>query len=156
MKHAVALLLFCYAIVAITSCKKKEKDEMDTSTATQKTLKAGKWQVVAATMTVNYNGKDTTADVYPEIDECEKDDFIIFSDNSKLTLDQNGIACPGYPQITNYKWGLLDNDTRIYIIDANPDTFGLEVSSTEMKLKHNGLNSQGDTIWHVRTLKNIN
>lgn len=42
------------------------------------TLLNGKWQMIAYTGSATYMGKDTTADLYALMQQCDKDDFILF------------------------------------------------------------------------------
>ena len=90
----------------------------------------GKWQLTARTATTQYRGKDTTADLYADMDDCEKDDFVQFASDGTVTRDENAVKCTGNPQSSTMTWKLMDNDTKIAIYDNNPDTLGLEVSST--------------------------
>jgi hypothetical protein len=100
-------------------------------------------------------GKDSTLDMYALLKECEKDDFVTFADNGITTADENTNVCSGHSQIGTFPWALLNNDTKLALVDNNPDTFDLEINNTQMKLKKITKNSSGDPMTWLITLKNI-
>ncbi|MBS1780274.1 MAG: lipocalin family protein [Bacteroidetes bacterium] len=119
-------------------------------------LVAGKWQMIAGTATTKYMGKDTTVDVYAETDDCDKDDFILFASNGTGTIDENTNKCADDQQVESFTWALLNNNTRLAVVDSNPDTMDVqELTATEMKLKEVSNNSSGTPIITVVTYKNI-
>lgn len=157
----VLTLLCC--ITLFVACSKSEPDSdtspasnnTDNLSATGKLLVAGKWQLIASTANTQYQGKDTTADLFAEMEDCEKDDFIQFVADGTVVRDENTNRCAGNPQSATMTWKLMDNDTNIAIYDNNPDTLGLEVSSTEMKFAQIKPNSSGLSIHYLDTYKNI-
>jgi hypothetical protein len=164
MKLIHTLVAICCFTILLAACKKEENNNNSNnnnnnnpapSTKAQ-LLIDGKWQMSASTATVNYMGKDTTVDYYAtEVEDCEKDNFILFAANGTCTQDENTNKCSGKPQLTAANWALLDNDSRIALVDSNPDTFDVEITSTEWKLKWTGKNSSGTPIYNVETYKNI-
>jgi hypothetical protein len=145
----------CCGVIFLSSCKKDEKDNSNTSVQKQ-TLVAGKWQMSAGTATTNYMGKDTTIDIYSLQDECDKDDFILFAITGTGTIDENINKCAGDQQIENFTWVLLNSDTRLALIDSNPDTTDIvEITSLQLKLKQTKPNSSGTPVTTIRTYKNI-
>ncbi len=155
-------LTVCCVSVIFAACKKDDNNNgtnnsgNNNSSATQKSLVAGKWQQSAGTATVTYKGKDTTLDVYKEMDDCDKDDFILFADNGTGTIDENANKCSDDLQVENFKWALLNNDTRLALVDSNPDTFDVvTMTGTEMKLKLVKPNSSGQPVTTINTYKNI-
>ena len=99
---------------------------------------------------------DTTLDVYKGMDECDKDDFILFADNGTGTIDENANKCSDDQQVGSFKWALLANDTRLALVDSNPDTFDVvTMTGTEMKLKIVKPNSSGQPVTTINTYKNI-
>ncbi|MCB9046069.1 MAG: lipocalin family protein [Chitinophagales bacterium] len=158
------LTLLC-GIALFAACTKsetdKEPDPASSSTSTDnlsavgKLLVAGKWQLTASTATAQYNGKDTTADLYADMDDCEKDDFIQFAADGTVTRDENTNKCTGHPQSATMTWKLMDNDTRIAIYDNNPDTMGLEVTTAQMKFTLTQPNSSNVPVTYVDIYKNI-
>jgi hypothetical protein len=101
-------------------------------------------------------GKDTTVDLYAvDMDECDKDDFVLFITDGKGTIDENTNKCTDDNQVENFTWALLNSDSRLALVDSNPDTFDVEITSAQFKIKFTGLNNSGDTIYYVDTYKNI-
>ena len=94
-------------------------------------------------------------DVYKEMDACDKDDFILFASDGKGIIDENTNKCADDQQIENFKWALLNDDSKIAIIDSNPDTMEVEITATEMKLKTTKPNSSGTPVTSRQTYKNI-
>lgn len=149
---------FC-SLLLFTACNKTEPNNNDNNNNNLSTvgqfLVAGKWQVTARTATTQHNGKDTTADLYAEMDDCEKDDFVEFVSDGKVVRDENANKCSGNPQNSTFTWKLMDNDTQIAIYDSNPDTLGLEVSGAQMKFTQTKLNTSGVPINYLEVYKNI-
>ncbi len=119
-------------------------------------LLAGKWVITASTATTNYMGKDTILDFYIAMDICEKDDVMTFAGNGTATMDEGANKCSWDNQIETATWVLLDNNTKIAIADSNPDTMGLDISNTQLKLTLTKPNSSGTPVTYVSTYKNIN
>ncbi len=141
-------------LVLFAACKKESNESAMLSPVGQM-LVAGIWQQSGSIATVNYMGRDTTIDTYSQMDECDKDDFIIFSADGKVSIDENTNKCPDDQQIETVNWTLQDNDTKILLADDNPDTYDLEISDTEMKLKITKPNSSGAPVLYVDIYKNI-
>jgi hypothetical protein len=162
MKLNGLFVAICCGILLFAACKKSDdnKDNSNTTTTTPqsaiaKLLEAGKWEMSAETATLNYMGKDTTIDVYKDLQACEKDDFVLFIDNGTSTKDENTNVCTGKPQVMTITWALLNNDTRLALVDSNPDTFDLDLSSTQMKIKQTKPNSSNVPVTYLFTYKNI-
>jgi len=150
-------------LVFLAACTKSDNNNNtsnnngnnNTSTPSQ-LLIAGKWQIVASTATTNYKGKDTTIDLYAAMNDCDKDDFILFANNGSGTIDENTNKCADDQQIETFTWALLNNDTRLALVDSNPDTVDVQsLTATEMKLKMTKPNSSGVDIITTQTLKNF-
>lgn len=119
-------------------------------------LVAGKWQPSAHIATATYMGKDTTVDYFVDMDECDKDDFIQFADDGTGNIDENTNKCAHDNQVENFTWALLDNDTRLALVDSNPDTFDIvELTTAQLKFKINWTNSSGTPVTEIFTYKNI-
>lgn len=154
----IITFLYCCLLLSV-GCKKaedKKEDETAKLSAMGKLLVAGKWQMTTSTATATYMGKDTTVDLYSQMPECDKDDFILFAANGTTTIDENTNKCPDDNQVEHATWALLNNDTKMALVDSNPDTFDVEISSAEWKIKAMGTNSSGDPITFRYTYKNIN
>jgi hypothetical protein len=155
MKTTVILAFLCCSLFLFAACKKKDNDNNSGFTRAQ-TLEAGKWQLSSYTGTVNYMGQDTTADFYSQMADCDKDDFLLFAADGTGTLDENTNKCANDPQIEHFGWILLDNDTRLLLIDSNPDTFDVaELTNTQMVLRLVKPNSSGVPVTFISTYKNI-
>lgn len=149
MKPSRTLAALGAGLLLLAACK-KENDS-----AVKKLLMDGRWQVTASTATTRYNGRDTTIDLFSTWEECEKDDFVEFKSNGKAIHDDGPNRCPEDPQVGTGKYTLLDNDTRIAIIDDNPDTFALQVTPAELTISKTAPNSAGTIFHFVETYKNI-
>lgn len=159
MKLRKTFIIVCCSTTLFAACKKTEDKNDDnnnnSSSTIRQTLLGGKWQEIAQTVTVNYMGKDTSMDMHAQLKECEKDDFVTFADNGITTKDENTNVCAGNPQTVGFPWALLNNDTKLALVDNNPDTFDLVINNTQMKLKKINKNSSGDPVTWLITLKNI-
>lgn len=160
MKLRQVLIAVSSAVILFAACKKSEEEKTPTNNAPTPSAIAqklidGKWQITADVGTTNYHGVDTTVDFYMDMEDCEKDNFMTFAADGVCTEDQNTNKCSGAPQTESGTYKLLDNDTRIAIYDKNPDTFDLEISSTQMKWKYNWKSSGGNIVYETLTLKNI-
>jgi hypothetical protein len=157
MKLTGTFVAICCGVALFAACKKDNSNSNNNNnpSATAQTLEAGKWQLTAAVATLNYMGKDTSEDEYSKKDACEKDNFLIFASNGTVTVDEGANKCSGHSQTSTFPWALLDNDTRLALVDSNPDTVNLEITSTQMKLKLTAPNSSGDPVTYVETYKNI-
>lgn len=156
MKLTGMFIAVCCAMVLFAACeKKKEDDNTNKLSARAQLLVAGKWQPSASTATITYMGKDSTMDLYSQWDECDKDDFVVFTDDGKGTIDENTNKCSDDQQVEHFSWVLLNNDTKLALIDSNPDTFDVEISSTQIKLKMVTPNSSGTPVTYNDTYKNI-
>ncbi len=154
------VLLFSLSLLVV-ACSKTNNDDGDDNTAPEPTsvieqqLVAARWQLVAETATATYNGKDTTADLYADLDSCEKDDYIEFSSTGTVTRYEHINRCSGNPASSTFTWKLIDSDKKIAIYDSNPDTFDLEISSNQMKFTDVKLNSSGVPVTYISTYQNI-
>jgi hypothetical protein len=153
MKATSVFIVVCWLLTDVMACK---KDGNDSNTSPQQQmLVAGKWQMSAYTATINYLGIDSTADLYSQMDQCDKDDFTLFFASGTATLDENADKCPGDAQIETATWALLNNNTELVITDSNPDTMALDINSLQMKLTQVKPNSSGTPVTRVWTFKNI-
>lgn len=108
MKRFYVYILICLGFVL--GCK---KDKNNSPTAEK--LKAGLWQISASTITLNYNGKDTSMDYYSGWRACEQDDLTKFDDDGKGTTNENTDKCPEDEQVGHFNWELTDNNTKLKI-----------------------------------------
>lgn len=157
MKFTPAVITLYCGIALFAACKKTDDtdNKNNNTSAARQALEAGKWQMIAGTATINYMGKDTSIDIYSQMDECDKDDFMQFAADGKATMDENTNKCPDDAQVETATYALLNNDTKLAIVDSNPDTFDLEISTTQMKLKITKPNTSGTPVTTIQTYKNI-
>lgn len=162
MKLTGRITALCCGLTLLAACTKSEDNPGNNNNNSNlsdkgKLLVAGKWQPSAHMGTATYMGKDTTFDYFPEMDQCEKDDFVQFADDGTGTIDENTNKCAHDNQVENFTWALLDNDTRLALVDSNPDTFDIvELTTEHLKFKTVWTNSSGIPITDVYTYKNIN
>lgn len=147
----VALYIALCGWCLFAACKKSENND----SAEKKLLVAGKWLLSASTATTILSGMSFTTDLYATMDTCEKDNTITYAGNEFATVDEGANICPGKPQTASGRWFLLDNNTKIAIMDSNPDTMTLEISSVQMKLTIVKPNSSGTPVTFINTYKNI-
>lgn len=150
MKPGALLFTACCFAALFASCTKRAY-----KTEKAKLLEDGKWQLTAQTASISYMGVDTTIDMYAELKDCEKDDYVTFSKKGKATKDEGAATCSGRSQTATIKWELRNNDSQLYLEDDNPDTYDLEISASLMKLKIVKPNSSGVPITYLHTYKNI-
>lgn len=140
-------------------CKKDKNNSV-----TGNKLKAGRWQISAASLTTGYNGKDTTIDYYSGWLACEQDDYIEFGDKGMGTSNENSNKCPEDAQVTDFEWELQDNDSKLKITltgGAKIRSTGsstavsdiVEIASTHLKLKHTEVKN-GQSAVIIETYKN--
>ncbi len=154
MKLSNTFAVLCCSLVMMAACKKSTNDD-DNKSATQKMLEAGKWQQSAQIASVNHMGVDTTIDLYAELDACEKDDFVLFAGNGTAVKDENTDKCAGSAQTVTILWALLDNDTRLALVDSNPDTFDVAITASQMTLTIIKPNTSGEPVTYMSTYQNI-
>jgi hypothetical protein len=145
-------LLFVFAL--IVSCSKS--DNNSPLSEKEKKLVAGEWQISGYTAKTTYMGQDTIIDLYPSMAACEKDNVVRFQSNGTGTEDEKTNVCNGEPQIGNFTWVLLNNETRLALVDGNPDTFDVvQISDAQWKFKKTNLNTSGQTVTLTWTYQNI-
>ena len=95
MKPFYISTIFCVAIILlITACTKTEDKKEEPMSARKQLLVNGKWQIAGSTVTVKYNGKDTTLDMYSGWRACEQDDYSIFNTDGTGVANDGPDKCP--------------------------------------------------------------
>lgn len=158
MKLVNVIISVVCSTAVFMACKKS-----DNSSPVAKKLQAGKWQISASTVTINYKGKDTTMDLYSGWRPCEQDDLIYFESGGKGGQNENTNKCPEDNQSGQFSWELQNNDTRLKITitgvfqSTNSNTITseiLEITDTHLKLKYmDTVNSTPGII--IETHKNV-
>jgi len=107
--------------LAFTSCKKDKKDpepepEPVVLTNTQK-LSNKNFKLTAATIDPGVPvGGATITDWYAQMDDCQKDDLLMFSDNGTYKDDEGATKCnTSDPQTTTGTWVWNTNETIITV-----------------------------------------
>ncbi len=158
MKLATTLATLCCGLLIYSACKKDDDNSNGNNNNSNKTqaeqaLETGKWQLTSSVLTTTYMGKDTTINY---LEDCEKDNLIQFMGNGSGTVDEGANVCSGQAQTGTFTWTLLNSDTKLAIIDNNPDTPDvLQLTATEMKLSLTKPNSSGTPVTNIRVYKNV-
>lgn len=153
-------------ISLFTACTKTEDKANDNNGATNNQPSASStkkqlltnavWQVTGATLTTKYNGKDTTADVYGDMDDCEKDNRITFMSDGTYTVNEHTNKCAGEPQSITFTWALLENETKLALVDGNPDTLNVdELTATKLVISQTKPNPPKEPVTARQTLTNV-
>lgn len=164
MKLPAKVWALCCGLALFAACTKSEEKEPTNNNGTNNTptlsakaklLVDGKWQLTAFIDSMYYMGEDTTIDLYPTMNACEKDNFVTFLSDGTANEDEGANKC-GNSQIETITWALLQNDTRLALVDNNPDTFDVvEISNAHLRFSATRKNSSGYNIYSVWTFKNI-
>ena len=119
--------------LAFTSCKKDKKDpepEEPTPVVLTNTQKISNknFKLTAATIDPGVpTGGTTITDWYAQMDDCEKDDLINFSENGTYKDDEGATKCAtSDPQTTTGTWVWNTNETIITV------TTGTDVTSFDV------------------------
>ncbi|MEZ5016758.1 MAG: hypothetical protein R2800_06885 [Flavipsychrobacter sp.] len=118
------IFLLVATVLVVSSC-----DKVEVPASKQEMLRNGQWMLTSGSTKV-YNAAtkkyDTTAIV---IDECKKDDRLVFREN------YDGVHTPGENRCNAsetaempFRWGLLDDDRKMYIYDGK-SFFNLDVNA---------------------------
>ncbi|TGE19679.1 lipocalin family protein [Hymenobacter elongatus] len=134
MQRSSLIALSLLLVGSLGACKKDK-------TETKADLLTGKnWQVSAATIT--YTGSQTgTEDIYKELVDCEKDNFLRFNSNKSLEANEGKNVCPDSEQVAMGSWDINSDQTKLYL--NSPELGGgaavqvdiVELSSSKMVLK---------------------
>jgi hypothetical protein len=115
------LLLFAFSLLAFVSCEKT------TVPATREDeLRDGRWRRSNLTLKVDpFFGPDTLIQVYDSVlQQCEKDDYIVFRENYQATQNNGDKCSPAEPDEIPFSWELADNGEKINLWFANETFFG--------------------------------
>lgn len=111
-------------------------------------LTEGSWRLVEAYTNTEKDGVYNTEDIYAELDECEKDDFISFAKEKKLVLDRGAVKCDqAEPQTSvSQEWVLVSN-TQIELTNVlqqnSYEVTILELTETTLHLRVTGTEQDG-------------
>lgn len=161
MKYCI---LFLSAVIfMVVSCKKVETPKFH-----EDTLEAGKWKVahvvkktkLADTVMYLDTLTRTTADSL-----CKSDDYLEFKMNNSGVLKTGAIKCQAEIDEVPFRWGITENDKKIYIYQAGEMFYGNNDVSGDLKnfsdnqfvidyyTISNVAGGKIDTIWYTALVK---
>lgn len=137
-------LLGFFSLALLGACSKDSSSITGPATKTELISKAP-WITTKAGIDENLNGKLDPAEEMM-IQECEKDDQIVFAANKTGYLGFGTNLCNGQtPGTINFNWSFMNNETVVAItvegMSFNMNLLGLTAS--EMIIGMNDVNSQG-------------
>jgi hypothetical protein len=120
MKYCILILS---AFLVFSSCEKVE-----TPASKTEMLRDKKWRlrdIVKFTRLTDTTFKtDTTRLEF--VEPCKKDDYLVFRLNGTGALNTGSEKCPnGEAQESAIKWGITDNETKMYLYDAGEMLLGI-------------------------------
>ncbi len=108
------LLLALLAASSLSACK-KDKEDAKPKTKSE-IIVDKKWRINAATASFTANGRPTTQDLLPFIDDCEKDNFTTYKGDKSFVDDNGPTKCdPTDSQTQNGTWDLSSDQSKILI-----------------------------------------
>ncbi|MCB2378692.1 DUF5004 domain-containing protein [Hymenobacter sp. BT635] len=145
-------LLALFALTAlVSSCKKDSESEPAPKAQTKTELLSGKnWVLTAQTVDpglVDDDGKVVT-DLFPYIDDCNKDDLMRFETAGSCTLNEGASRCvPTDPQQYSGTWSFDSNETvlKTTMQGLGSSSYNI-IELSDKTLKVSGVRSlEGDT-----------
>jgi hypothetical protein len=132
-KYVSALIaIFAIAFLStLESCKKDDSTDSGSSgTAVTKSglLTTGSW--VMTSMEVTFPAPIGAMDMFASMDDCEKDDLVIFNSDKTVTDDEGATKCDSTdPQTsTGGSWNLTSSDTKL-AIEEDGESFEFDIVS---------------------------
>jgi len=112
MKYCV---LFLSALFLLASCDKVEQED-----SKEDALRDGRWKM--ASWSKKYrdaDGKEKVDNALESVQECRKDDYLIFKKSFQGELNTGENKCPqGEANEITFNWGLSNDDKEMYIYNA--------------------------------------
>ena len=125
----INILLMALAMVEFTSCKKEENN---TLTAAEY-LTQGTWVFSNMTIEPGIDMGDgyPVTEVYPYLEDCQKDDNMNFNSNGTVFMDAGSTKCdPNEPQTHDLgNWTLSNNNSSLTISDPGGDSFSATIQT---------------------------
>lgn len=122
------LLLFA-GLLIISSCTKTEEPQ-----SKEDILRDGKWYMSQIwkkkRVDTTYITDTVKLENYPK---CREDDYLDFGDNNNGILFSGEQKCSNSLDEVNFRWGISDNDTKMYIYNAGPMFEGYNDLSGKLK-----------------------
>lgn len=124
--------------LAITGCKKKEKEPTKTDL-----LQNGKWKLTAA----NFNG---LFDLLSSFKDCQKDNTYTFNGNKTITADEGATKCSDTATQTKTEgtWAMQNDDTKLSVSGSSiaGPLGALSITADIVTLNNTTLQLKKDTV----------
>lgn len=118
---ASALLI---SAITVVSCKKDKETTTTSTKALSEILVGGKWYTTAQTITTKITVLGKTESDVTSLEDCDKDDYMIFSADNSYTEGFGTVKCDGdIDEAENGKW----------VISADGKTLSMTATSGDMK-----------------------
>jgi hypothetical protein len=117
----------------------------------------GKWQYSGLSMVYNNNGKDSLADAWSIVKDCDKDDIMTFTADGKGIIDEMANKCANDPQTKSITWEMLNNETEVKVTDDKGPAMMkiIELTATNAVYRQRLASSNGDSITVQQSFKNV-
>jgi hypothetical protein len=121
--------------VVLHSCKKDD----DKKEETPATSIEGTWKATAQTLTVSFNGQDSTMDMFADAEPCEKDDLLRFNADKTVTNLPGATKCdPNEPASSSGgSWAMSSDNKKLTLDDGGAvvaDVVTLNASTLKIKI----------------------
>lgn len=132
-----ALVILSVAVIA--GCKKD--DNKDNGNSKTQMITSGSWKITSQYIdpAEDVNGDGVPEhEVFPFLDECERDNLFSFATDGTFTLDEGASKCdPSDPQTQSTTWQFINNESQLVVGEANSaDTVQLvELSAATLKFR---------------------
>lgn len=137
----------CLALAATTLLSACDKDKVKPANKTE--LLTGKdWVMTAQTVSpaIRLASGRSITDLYAEMDDCDKDDFLRFEKPSAYTLNDGATKCdPSDPHSFSGSWSFSDGEKVLNTTLQSPDPTEDPVTSSYniVELKEDGMKLSG-------------
>lgn len=159
------ILLLSALLIIIASCKKVEEPKYK-----EDSLRQGKWRVAHVVKKTRLTDNTFYIDTLkrtPSDAECKADDYIEFKTANNGVLKTGEKKCQAEIDEIPIRWGITDNDTKVYVYQAAEMFFGNNDVSGNLKdfsdnqfiidymttTYLNGTGGKIDTVWYVALVK---
>jgi len=121
----IVLLATCTAL-SFASCKKED------AASKKELLTTGTWKVVALTAQAG----PVTYDLYKEMDDCDKDDYLTFKPDGVIEYNAGATKCEeDDAQVETGTWKFTDNETKLVMGEGEEKQEATILSLTKSELK---------------------
>lgn len=127
-------LLIFSAIIFVTACTK-----VDVPPSMQEQLREGKWKYQYGLKTYYDNTISIKRTDSVFLQECEKDDYLVFRENFSGAHNTGEEKCAGGENSENdFRWGIINNDKEMFIYDGE-SFFDQDVNAEIVKFDEGNL-----------------